>query len=284
MGCVRIVTDSAADLPREVRDRLNIAVVPLKVHFGGETYLDGETIDPQTFYARMVKDGSFPTTSQPSPADFAKAYANILDETPDASVVSIHLSSRLSGTIQSAQAAVELVDRPIDLSVVDSRSASLGVGVLAEAAAEAALAGKSKEDILELIDRKRREVRIYFTVDTLEFLHRGGRIGKAAALFGTLLNVKPILTIDDEGVVAPVDRVRGFRKATERVIERLEQDFGIRRVRVTLVDAAARERAEEWAEWFKTRLRAVELRFASIGPVIGAHVGPGTIGAIVEPV
>ncbi|UQZ87261.1 DegV domain-containing protein [Paenibacillus konkukensis] len=191
---------------------MNIELIPLKVHFGVETYKDSVDMGPEAFFEKLAASASLPTTSQPSPVEFVEAYKRA--GASGASVISIHLSSRMSGTYQSALLAKSMLEEDgCDLSVVDSRTASYGIGMLVVCAAEAAREGRSKEEILEMIDTIRRQTKIYFLVDTLEYLQKGGRIGKAAALLGSLLNIKPILSISEEGEVFPVDKVRGQKKA-----------------------------------------------------------------------
>lgn len=282
MPKVLIVTDSTADIPFSVRETLNIEVVPLKIHFGDETYLDAVTIQSDEFYQKLSQSKVLPTTSQPSPLDFVEMYKRLLKE-GDTEVISIHLSAALSGTYQSASLAKSLVDEGRKITLVDSKSASYGLGMMVVAAAEAAKEGKSGEEILNLIHELRESSRIYFIVDTLEYLYRGGRIGKASALIGSLLNIKPILTIDDSGEVAPVDKVRGQKKAMGRIVELLQQDFTGGPIEVMAAHSNSLSAAEELCALVKERFEVSSLSFTNLGPVIGTHVGPGTIAVIVNP-
>lgn len=283
MAKIKIVTDSTSDIPREVREAHGIEVVPLKVHFGSDTYYDGVDLDAAAFYRKLAAAEELPTTSQPSPVDFMELYKKLADG-PDTAIISLHLSAAFSGTIQSAMLAKSLLEDQMRIEIVDSKSASYGLGMLAVAAAEAARAGKSVEETLDIVQRLRRETKLYFIVDTLEYLQKGGRIGKAAALLGSLLNLKPILTIDDGGVVAPVDKVRGSKKATARMIELLLKDFEGKTVDVCMMHSAARERAEELYGLVSARLSVRRHMYAELGPVIGTHVGPGTLAVIASPV
>lgn len=278
MGNIRIVTDSTADIPLEIRERLNIKMVPLKVHFGNEAFLDAVTIGADDFYAKLGTASALPTTSQPSPVDFMHVYQEILQDDPQASIISIHLSAALSGTYQSAVLACSLLEGEgeADITVIDSKSASYGIGVLVVMAAEMALAGSSKADIVTRIEQKMAERRLYFVVDTLEYLQRGGRIGKAAALFGSILNIKPILTVDGEGVVAPVDKVRGSKKAMQRIIELLKRDFNNEPVAITVAYSYNRQPAEELRALVEANFDVKHVSYTTIGAVIGTHVGPGT--------
>lgn len=281
MSNIRIVTDSTSDIPAEMREALSIEMVPLKVHFGEEAYLDGVTISPEEFYHKLPKAQRLPTTSQPSPLDFLEVY-NRLAADPDTAVISIHLSSSLSGTYQSACMAKSMMEREADITVVDSRTASYGIGLLAVAAARAAKAGKTREEIVRHIKELRSRMSLYFLVDTLEYLHKGGRIGKAGAVLGSLLNIKPILTVDDSGGVTSVDKIRGFKKAMSRIIELLkERHQGP--VHVTVAHADTPRHAEELSALIREHFEVEEMMHTTIGPVIGAHVGGGTVGVFMVP-
>lgn len=281
MAKVAVVTDSTADIPREERERLGIEMVPLKVHFGEETYLDNIDLTPEQFYQKLRAFDGLPTTSQPSPGDFLEVYRRLAEA--GHSIVSIHLSSAMSGTYQSAQLARSMLP-DADITVVDGRTATYGTGMLAVAAAEAAAAGASSREVVERVMELRKTMRLYFLVDTLEYLHRGGRIGRAAALFGSLLNVKPILTIGDDGVITPVEKVRGAKKAIARIGERIMEDFPDRPVEVTLAETPGfTDTARELEEHLKERLDIRRLRITWIGPVIGTHAGPGAAGVFVLP-
>jgi DegV family protein with EDD domain len=282
MAKIRIVTDSTSDIPEAVRKEYGIEMVPLKVHFGAETFYDAITIRPDQFYDKLASSAALPTTSQPSPADFLEVYKALGSE-PDTEIISIHLSSALSGTYQSAVLAKSILDGNTNVSVVDSKSASYGIGLLVVEAAKAAKQGKSKDEIVAHIEQLRREMRIYFLVGTLEYLQKGGRIGKAAALFGSLLNIKPILTIDNDGEVSSVDKVRGSKKAMARIVELLKADFGDRDLHMTVAHAKSQEAADEFAELLRANFRISEMTFTDVGPVVGTHAGPGTVAAFARP-
>jgi EDD domain protein, DegV family len=275
MCAMKIVVDSTSDIPAEECQRLGIEMMPLKVHFGEETYLDGVTIGPDNFYDMLEASTVMPTTSQPSPNEFLELYQRILDKEPGAQILSFHLSSEFSGTYQSAVIAKSMLEGEHDITVIDSRSASYGFGAAALLAAELAREGASKEQILEAVDRLLKGIRIYFLVDTLEYLQRGGRIGKAAALIGGLLNIKPILTIQD-GVVAPVDKTRGTKKAMGRILEMLEEEFGRSPVHVGIGWSKYDEHAKELLARVQEKFDVRSVRQVLLGGVIGAHVGPGT--------
>lgn len=282
MAKVALVTDSTADIPHETRERLGIAMVPLKVNFGSESFLDNIDLEPAAFYRKLTQSSVLPTTSQPSPADFFDVFKRLSSE--GRPILSVHLSSALSGTYQSAMIAKSMLEDEGDVTVIDSRSASYGYGMIVVAAAEMAERGESAEAIAEEVQRMRRELRLYFVVDTLEYLQKGGRIGKAAAVVGSLLNIKPILTIDDEGGILPVDKVRGQKRALSRIAELLEQDVGSQPVHLGIALTPGFDaQAKEMSALLRGRLNAVSYTESEVGPVIGAHAGPGTVGVFVIP-
>ncbi|WP_028550365.1 DegV family protein [Paenibacillus sp. UNC451MF] len=282
MSQIRVVTDSTADIPADVRKALNIELVPLKVHFGTETYRDSVDMGPEAFFEKLAAHSSLPTTSQPSPVEFMETYKRLADESKGP-IISIHLSSHMSGTYQSALLAQSMLEEQVDLTIIDSLTASYGIGMLAVTAAEAAREGKSKDEIVSMLKTIRSEQKIYFLVDTLEYLQKGGRIGKAAALLGSLLNIKPILSISDEGEVFSVDKVRGQKKAMARIMELLKADYGDKPLHVTVAHANNNPYAEEMSALLREHFTIQSLDYAKIGPVIGTHAGPGAVAAFVRP-
>jgi len=276
MGKVRIVTDSTSDIPEEVRERLGISVVPLKVLFGEETFLDAVTITSEQFYEKLAQSSVLPTTSQPSPNEFSDVYERLIAEDAESPIISIHLSAALSGTYQSAVIAHSMLEQEADITIMDSKSASYGFGLRVVRAAEMAQAGESKERIIEEIDRLERSTNLYFLVDTLEYLQKGGRIGKASALIGSILNIKPILSLDKDGVVLAVDKVRGSKKAMSRIIELLKQTYGDEPVGMTMAYSFRKDTAEDLCELLKSQFNVQEINWTTVGAVIGTHTGPGT--------
>lgn len=279
-----IVSDSTADIPADLVKKYDIRVVPLRLMFGSETYLDGVEISAQEFYKRLVESSQLPTTSQPSPADFVEAYESILKEFPDCSILSMHISSGMSGTYQSALLATSLMEGDPDITVWDSKSASYGFGLFVVHAANLAAEGVSLEEILSSTEELRSKRRLYFLVDTLEYLQKGGRIGKAAAVLGTLLNIKPILSIDEEGIIYPVDKVRGRKKATARMIELFRKDLaGVTNINVAVGHTADPSSVDDFLEQLSAVFTVKETVYSDIGAVVGTHVGPGTIAAYIWP-
>ena len=278
MADIRVVTDSGADIPNEMARELGIRTVPLTIHFGDEERHDGVDLSVEEFYRRL-RAGEMSRTTQPAPADFEAVYRALAHEGAEA-IISCHMSSKLSGTFQSAALAAQAVDVPVH--VVDTRSASLGSGLVAIEAARLAREGADLEVILARINSIITQQRVLFMVDTLEYLQRNGRIGKAQAFVGGLLNVKPILTLED-GVVAPLERARGRAKAIARLMERLGETAGGVPLRVALVHADAAEAAAAVAEQVRSRVRVAEMITNLLGPTIGTHTGPGTLGIVYYP-
>ncbi|HEY3315872.1 MAG TPA: DegV family protein [Bacillota bacterium] len=277
MARIKIVTDSTADIPEEVARDLGLTVVPLTVFFGTEGFLDGVELKAKEFYPKLVASPHHPKTSQPSPADFIAVYSALKNEAD--TIISIHLSSHLSGTCQSALLAKGMVEG-VDIEVVDTRGASMSLGVTVVEAARAVRAGWSKDQVMALIERKAKEVHVFFSVDTLEYLRRNGRIGKAAALLGSLLNIKPILWLED-GVVAPYEKVRGQGRVIPRLVELIQEKMGPeKQVRVAIVHANCRDHADRLLEAIKGVFEVDEATINFIGPVIGANVGPGTLAVV----
>ncbi|MGE5552389.1 MAG: DegV family protein [Betaproteobacteria bacterium] len=277
---VKLVTDSTADLPESLIRKHHLTVVPLRVHFGEESYRDGLDIWASEFYYKLETGGLQPHTSQPSPGDFLEVYKRL---TADGSeVVAIVLSRELSGTYQSAEVARQMLGRTA-VTVVDSASASLGLGLIALEAARWAEEGAPGAKVAEAARRASSRIVLFFLVDTLEYLQKNGRIGRASALLGSLLNIKPILTLQD-GIVTPVDKIRGKSKALGRIFELLRERVGQSPARWAVVHADRPDEAVSLAERVKREFRCVEPPvIGEIGPVIGSHVGPGTIGIVALP-
>jgi DegV family protein with EDD domain len=280
---IRIVTDSTADIPLSLREELGIEMVPLKIHFGSETYLDAVTLQSEQFYEKLTAASALPTTSQPSPLEFFEVYKKLAEEDPDVEIISIHLSSALSGTYQSAVLAGSMLEEQAKIHIVDSLSASYGIGALVVAAATAAREGKSVAEILEIIRVLRANYHIYFLVSTLEFLQKGGRVGKASDIFGSLLNIKPILSIDPDGEVVAVEKVRGQKKAMARIVELLAADLSGRPIHLNVAHSNSPEAAEQLRELIEQQFEVRSMAYIALGPVIGTHAGPGTVAAFVSP-
>lgn len=271
---IHLVTDSTCDLPAEIIKQYNIHVVPLKVHFGEETYVDGVDITPSQFYPLLTTSKHHPSTSQPSPGDFVKKYQEIAK--PGETIISVHISEKLSGTIQSALIAKNsMTDNPTH--VVDSQMTTIALGFVVLQVAQAIQRGLTKEEILASIDRYISNVTTYYVVDTLEYLKRGGRIGKAQAYLGGLLNIKPILSFGG-GAIEPIQKVRGRKKALDTALKLMANKFQMQSVMVAVMHTNAEEEAARVAEKAKSLLNCHQVLISVVGPVIGTHVGPGAVG------
>ncbi|MCL4426228.1 MAG: DegV family protein [Firmicutes bacterium] len=276
MEKIAIVTDSTADLPAALVRELDITVVPLEVHFGEEIYKDWIDLGPRAFFEKLTSSPVHPRTSQPSPAEFEKAYRQLLERA--ATIFSIHISAQLSGTYQSAVLAKGMLPGA-DIEVLDSKTASMGLGLVVLEAARAAQQGLGRDSVKQRVTDTVNKMNTLLTVDTLDYLHRNGRIGRAQHLMGTLLNVKPILEVDRDGVVAPLDKVRGRQRVIPRLVELARERVGAgASVKVAVIHANAPERAQELARAAAAAFEVKELYTSELGAVIGTHVGPGTIG------
>ena len=270
-----VVVDSTADFPEAQSRFANWRVVPLYVRFGDESYRDYVELGAEDFYARLRTAPELPTTSQPTPQDFLSVYEQLGEFER---IYSLHIASRLSGTFGSARIAAEELGGG-RVRMVDTETASAAITMLGLAIQRRLEAGTTDDELDELIDRYKQEHGLRFTVDTLEFLARGGRIGRARAMAGQLLNIKPILTIT-EGEVVPVKRVRGNRKAMEEFVrEFTSATTDGPDLKVGIAHADAPERAEALRKMVRAERPEAKIEVVTVlGPVVGTHAGPGTVG------
>lgn len=270
---VCIVTDSTADLPTEVASALGITVVPLTVFFGDEAYLDGVELDNASFYAKMAASKDLPRTSQPSPAAFQEAFKRLIDEGADA-ILSIHLSSKLSGTYQSACTGRDSLPedtRTVPIEIIDSFTISVGMNYAIQQAARLAQQGKNLEEIKAATEDTLGRSRILAVLDTLEYVRRGGRIGGASAMLGNMLSFKPIIAITD-GEVVPIERPRTRAKAYARVAQLLGEQGAVEYVAIIETNS---EVGQQLGEVIQSVYNG-ELPHYGLGAAIGTHTGPGT--------
>jgi len=279
MTKIAVLTDSSAYLPSHIVEAHAIHVIPLVLLWGEHVMRDGVDITPAQFYLRLEQDPESPTTTQPSPEDFLRVYKH-LAEKHDA-IVAVLISSELSGTVSSALSAISSFDS-IPVRVVDSRLTSVGLGFAVLAAARAALMKKDLDDAEQAAISAALRARVMFVVDTLEYLHRGGRIGGASRLLGTTLSIKPILHLSD-GRVDALGRVRTKRKAISRMIDLAAEYVKDRPAQVAIAHADAYSEAEGLQSQIEERLECVESYITEMSPVISAHTGPGTLGLGVCP-
>ena len=275
MRKVAVVTDSAANLPPELIARHHIIVVPLLLHWDGHEYRDGVDITPGELYHRLRQstNGALPKTSTPSMGDFVRAYARAAQEAK--AVVSIHLSAELSGVYQVACAASDLVDTPVH--VLDCRTAAMGCGFVVLEAARAAEAGADVEHVLERARQVARRVRLYATLDTLTYLHRGGHVPAIASIAGSALKICPILTIEN-GPARLAELPRTRRRAIARLLARMSDEVGDRPVHAAVMHADVPDEAEALRREVADRFDCRELFITEFTPVMGAHAGPGVLG------
>ncbi len=273
MAGIQIVTDSASDLTPEIAAQYGIRIVPLSVTLGGEHYTDGVDLTAEEFYQTLRTMDVLPRTSQPAPGSFVDVYREALDAGKQ--VLSIHISSKLSGTYQAACLAAEMLGSG-DIKIIDSESASMGVGLLAIAAARKSA---SLTEAQEAVARAKETMGVLFTPDTFEYMVKNGRIGKAASLAGSLLQIKPILTIAG-GTVDVVEKLRGRKRALRRMLEIFRERVGDNKVHVAVLHADAEEEARGMLEEIQQTVDCAEVYFAYVGPVIGSHAGPGVLGLV----
>lgn len=271
-----IVMDSTGYLTPDILELNDIRIVTLNVNIGEETFPEVELSNCDLFY-KLSKITGTSTTSQPSVGAFLETYQAILSSGYE-EIVSIHLSHKISGTLSSARMAIDLIPEA-KIQLFDSGSAALGLGFLAWAAADWANYGLSASEIMSQLPRIKEKTELYFIVDTLEYLKRGGRIGGAAALFGTLLQVKPILYLNSEGFIDVFDKVRSKSRALQRVFSELERALKSGKPhRIAVIHVGVPEEAEALAKKLSKDFPGHDIRVFEAGPVIATHVGPGTLG------
>jgi len=273
---VAIVTDSASDLPADIARAAGIGIVPLVVSFGAESFRPNIDLSTEAFWDRMVApDAPFPTTAAASPGDFLAAYDAGFATGADA-VVCVTVSGDLSGTLKAAQVARDLrADR--EIHVIDSRTASMGEGLLAQIATELAAEGVSAAEIARVLEHRKGDVQLFVALDTLEYLKRGGRISGARAAVGTMLSIKPIITVE-HGIVENADRVRSRQKARERVLELLTAKPLERAALLHSTNADVDEFRHLFLE--RSGLDPSRVQVMLIGPSVGPHLGPGCVGGV----
>ncbi len=270
---VKVITDSTADLPPALAEELGITVVPLNVHFGTEVYRDGVEITADEFYRRLVTASRLPTTSQPTPGDFLSAYDEMGQTTDE--ILSVHVSAKLSGTMNSATQAREEYGGACRIEIIDSLQGSMGLGMLAIAAAEAARRGDSLDDVVTETRATIPKVGFIGLLDTLEYLEKGGRIGKAQAFMGSLLRIKPLLTIRD-GEAHPLERARTRAKGVDRMCELVQAEMPLKDLAV--VYTTTPDEARALAQRLQSHLPQGEVILSQVGPVVGTYLGPGVLG------
>jgi DegV family protein with EDD domain len=270
---VRIVSDSACDLPPALCAELGIEIVPLTIRFGADELVDRVDLTTAAFWDRLGRTTTLPETAAPAVGAFESTFRDLHERGADG-IVCINLSSKMSATMQSAQIAAKALDGLCRVTVIDSESASMGIGMLVLRAARLAKGGADVDAIVTALDDARRRSHVLFTLDTLEYLRKGGRIGGAQALLGSMLSIKPVITVLD-GAVSPVAKVRTRSKALRYVVDQVKE----RPVESLYVLHAQAPDVDQFVAMFEPIVPRSEIVVAEIGPVVGVHTGPGTIGA-----
>ena len=274
---VKIVTDSTADLSPEVVKELGITVVPEYVLLGDKTFRDGIDITYDELYEKLINNPKPPSTSQPTPADFTKVYQELSKETDE--IISIHLSGKLSGTCSSAVQGKKLIDTRCNITVIDSELVSMGLGLIIMSAARLALTNEKPDKIVDKIKEQMKNIHLFATFDTLKYLALGGRIGKARALFGSILNVKPIITLRD-GEFSPVGNFRTRAKAVDKLYELAGNYSNIQEIAV--IYSTTPDEANSLKDRLSSLIGNKRLYLARLGPALGVHGGPGTLVVVVR--
>lgn len=269
---VKIVTDSTADLSSGLCKEHEISVVSVYVCMGQKSYRDGIDISQEEFYEKLANSPVHPTTSQPTPDDFARVYKELSKETDE--IVSIHVTSKLSGTCSAALQGKELAATKSNITVVDSEAVTMGLGIIAMCAARSASKGESLAQVLEEIKDAINNTHMFATFDTLKYLLLGGRIGKVKALLGSVLNVKPVITCR-EGELAPIGNVRTRAKGVEKLFEFVKNALNIQELAV--VHSTTPDEARSLRDRFMSLVEGNRLHLAQLGPALGVHGGPGTL-------
>ena len=272
---VKIVTDSSVDLSPKLADELGITVVPLYVRFGNEVYRDQIDISADEFYQRLQHDPVHPSTTQPTPQDFANAYEKVAPKADG--IVSVHISAKLSGTCNSALQGKKMIEEtgPIcPIEVIDSQTLTMGLGMICIAAAKVANAGGSVQEVVDVVKQMIPRIHILFILDTLKYLALGGRIGKAKALLGSVLNVKPILAIKD-GEVVPAGQVRSRSKGVDRLFDFVQSASNIQDL--VIIYNTTPDEAQTLAERIAPIFAKEKIMIARLGPLLGVHAGPGAL-------
>jgi len=277
---LRIVTDGAADLPAGWEEEFDIQIIPINIHFGEETFLQYIEMDLESFYKKIDSGSVFPKTSQPSPHQFAEFYKTIAEESD--TILSIHVTSKLSGTYASAVAAATDLEDKYNVVPFDSAGGSLGIAFMCRAARQLERAGKSVEEIVAHLEKMREKIQVILTLDNLEYAKRSGRVGTLSAALASVLNVKPIAVLKD-GVLNMVERVRTRKTSLERVLQMGKEEFGNQPVYLGVVHARDPESADNLLEEAKKQFNYQGAFHSDLSVSLAINLGPGTVGLVLCP-
>ncbi|MDD4635369.1 MAG: DegV family protein [Dehalococcoidales bacterium] len=275
---VKIVTDSTSDIPASLAEKMGITVVPVHVFFGKESYLDGVNITPSIFYQKLESSSYHPTTSQPALGDFISAYNNLMTSGADG-ILSVHISSKISGAFSSAQRAAEICGREGNIKVLDSGFNSIGLGLVAIAAAKIAQAGESLQAVVEGARKAIAQIDMYGIFDTLKYVVRGGRISKTKATVASIIGVKPMLKFSD-GAILQGGLARTYNKGIEKLVEFVKNKTGI--ISLAIAHSAVPEDAKRLKKVLGRYFSEEEIIITELGPALGAHGGPGVLLVAVQ--
>lgn len=269
---IKIVTDSTSDLPQALADELGITVVPVYVLFGNKTYRDRIDISEDEFYDKLLTSPVHPTTSQPSPRDFADVYSELAKDSDG--IISVHISAKLSGTYNSAMQAKGMVSTDCPIEVIDSCNVSMGLGLIAVEAARLARSGKTFQQVAEETKQLISKIHVWAMFDTLKYLAKGGRVGKAKAMMGSVLNIKPLLVVKD-GELMPAAKARSREKGIDLLFDYAGKSTGIEDLAV--VYTTTLDEAQALADRMGSLFERERIKIARLGPALGVHAGPGTL-------
>jgi len=273
---VAVVTDGACSMTPAQALPYGVYVAPVYVTFGDKTYQAGVDLESSEFYRLLSASKRLPTTAQPTAADFLKLYDKLAEEADE--ILTIVISHHMSATLQSAETAkAQFTKAPVH--IIDSESVSLGLGMMAIAAAQAAAAGHDSQAVIRLVENIKQRINVYFTVNTLEYLYKGGRIGGATALLGSVLDIKPVLYISN-GRIEPFERQRTRKRSIARLLEILEEKVGDGAAHIAVLHGNIPDEAHDLEQQIRGKFNCVELITSEMGPVIGVHAGPGTLGLV----
>ena len=272
---ITIVTDSSSTIPEEALKGLDVKVIPLWLNWDGVGFLDGIDIDPKAFYQRLRRSKTLPSSSQPSVQEFIDFFQRIANKCD--TIVNVLVSSKISGTIDNARKAMENLPN-LDIHLIDTLAGSMGAGHIVLAAARAAKEKASVDAVIKAAEHIKERINLLFLVDTLEYLHKGGRIGGAKRYLGTALRIKPLLEFKD-GLIQPLEQVRTRKKAISRMLDvAAERLAGKHMEEATVVDIDCPDEGDAFAEIVKKRFSPRQLFRSGVSPVVGTHVGPGALG------
>ena len=277
---IKLVTDSTCDLPEDWRQRYKPTIVPVNIQFGLETFQEGLNLQPEAFYSRIKSSGALPTTSQPSVGEFEAVYQKLGADGSE--ILSIHLTSKLSGTWQTAAMAAKQVAGQVKVTVLDSLTSSVGLGLMIREAAELIQAGLTVEEIVHCLEGRRSQLRVFIMLQDLQFARMSGRVGRLQETLVSLLNVKPIISVD-QGQLVPLDRVRGQRQGLARMVAMAEEAVGQAPVYLAVAHALDRPLAENLLAQAQARLNCRESSITDLALSLAVHFGPGAVGFAIYP-